>query len=255
VGRLRIVHRARYAFDDLVTGCSLRTCLEPRASYFHQLIIRPLPQTISTARDAFGNVRRNVAISAPFGTLDVTAISLVAAGVPACEADCPRVSSFSDASARVPLLDACAEHARTLLGDRPSCAALANLVESIRGRFRYDDAVTDVESSLPRFIASGGGVCQDFAHFAIGCLRSAGVAARYVSGYLATKARTSPHAWVAAHVEGRWLEIDPTVGRVGPHHIALATGRDYDDVAPIEGTLSLARRCRVTTSVLVEEAP
>lgn len=92
------------------------------------------------------------------------------------------------------------------------------------------------------------GVCQDFAHLMIGCLRSIGLAARYVSGYLRTlpppgKPRLvgadASHAWLAAWIGDSWLDLDPTNNCLpGLDHITLAWGRDYDDVAPVRGIIA-----------------
>jgi transglutaminase-like putative cysteine protease len=92
------------------------------------------------------------------------------------------------------------------------------------------------------------GVCQDFAHLEIACLRSMGLAARYVSGYIVTQpppgqarqvGADASHAWVSAYVPGSdWVDLDPTQGRIADEgHITVGWARDYDDVAPLKGIL------------------
>src|SRR5205807_7745627 len=114
--------------------------------------------------------------------------------------------------------------------------------------FRYDKAATTVTTPLREVMRLRRGVCQDFAHLQIGCLRSLGLAARYVSGYLLTAPTAgqprlvgadASHAWVALFCPGHgWLEVDPTNNLMpADKHILLAWGRDYNDVSPIKGVV------------------
>jgi transglutaminase-like putative cysteine protease len=115
----------------------------------------------------------------------------------------------------------------------------------IRDQFGYDTGTTHVHSSLDEILHAGGGVCQDFAHLAIGVLRLAGVPARYVSGYLAPASdivagaveEQASHAWIEALLPGLgWTGFDPTHRcRTDLRHIRIAAGRDYADASPIRG--------------------
>jgi transglutaminase-like putative cysteine protease len=120
----------------------------------------------------------------------------------------------------------------------------------VHDNFRDEKGSTHVHSSLCDVLASGMGVCQDFAHLLIALARRRGLPARYVSGYLAppkpTEAAASPdhviggqasHAWAAILVpEIGWLGLDPTLGvPASTRHIRVACGRDYGDVAPVRG--------------------
>jgi transglutaminase-like putative cysteine protease len=115
-------------------------------------------------------------------------------------------------------------------------------VEWVRGRLRYEQGATTVSSSAADALAEGRGVCQDFAHLALALLRSAGIPARYVSGYLypnedggAGEVQGQSHAWIEAWV-GDWAPFDPTSGTTpGERHVVVARGRDYADVAPLKG--------------------
>ncbi len=144
-------------------------------------------------------------------------------------------------SPRVPL-EAAGTLALEWIGHDGSPEAMIALAERMRDHFRYVRGTTTVESTIDEFVEGGVGVCQDFAHLYIAMVRSAGWPARYVSGYLGptgdeVKVVGESHAWVEiGSADGRWVGIDPTNGgHTGPHHLALAVGRDYGDVAPHRG--------------------
>jgi transglutaminase-like putative cysteine protease len=124
--------------------------------------------------------------------------------------------------------------------------AVGELTARIFDDFVYDPGFTTVATPLADVLLHRRGVCQDFAHLAIGCLRSVGLAARYVSGYLETApppgedrliGADASHAWAAVHIPGwGWLDIDPTNDRmVGSSYVTIAWGRDYSDVSPLKG--------------------
>ena len=114
--------------------------------------------------------------------------------------------------------------------------------QRIPRELRYVSGATTVESSIDDLLAGGAGVCQDFTHLFLAMVRGAGWPARYVSGYLGPVdeekvVEGQSHAWVeVCGADGRWLGLDPTLGQhVGAHHLRLAVGRDYGDVAPHHG--------------------
>jgi transglutaminase-like putative cysteine protease len=127
-------------------------------------------------------------------------------------------------------------------------AALRDLTQRIYTDFTYDAHATSVSTPLKDVLRHRRGVCQDFAHVQIGCLRTLGLAARYVSGYLVTQPRPgqpglvgadASHAWVSVYCPGAgWIDADPT-NNVLPsdRHITVAVGRDYSDVSPIKGVV------------------
>jgi len=152
----------------------------------------------------------------------------------------PRLE-FMLPSPRVPL-GAASALAREWIGKDDSPEALIALAEQMRTRFRYVPGATTVESTIDEFIEGGVGVCQDFAHLFIAMVRSAGWPVRYVSGYLGPSGEEKvaigeSHAWAEiCSSDGRWVGIDPTNGSfTGTHHLVLAVGRDYGDVAPHRG--------------------
>ncbi|MEE7627911.1 transglutaminase family protein [Methylobacter sp. Wu8] len=134
----------------------------------------------------------------------------------------------------------------SFLPNRPLVQVVADLMQRIHADFTYAPSTTTIATPLSDVLHSRRGVCQDFAHLAIGCLRSFGIAARYVSGYIETQPEPgkqrlvgadASHAWFAVYVPSSgWLEFDPTNNKVPfDQHITLAWGRDYTDVTPLKG--------------------
>lgn len=130
--------------------------------------------------------------------------------------------------------------------NRPLVQVVADLMQRIHVDFIYDPSFTTIATPLSDVLHFRRGVCQDFAHLAIGCLRSMGIAARYVSGYVETQPEPgkqrlvgadASHAWFAVFVPNAgWLEFDPTNNKLPfDQHITLAWGRDYTDVTPLKG--------------------
>ncbi len=136
----------------------------------------------------------------------------------------------------------------------------------IKTDFHYDKTATTVTSTVADVMDKRAGVCQDFAHLALACLRSHGIAARYVSGYLATRppagkprmvGADASHAWVAAWIPGsdQWLAFDPTNDQwVSDRHVTVAWGRDYGDVPPVKGVIYTEAK-KSTLRVSVDVAP
>jgi transglutaminase-like putative cysteine protease len=150
------------------------------------------------------------------------------------------------------------------VADRPLLEAALALMHRIYTEFEYRPASTSVATRALESLAKRMGVCQDFAHVMIGAMRSIGLAARYVSGYLLTQppegqerlvGADASHAWVAVWcpVHG-WVALDPTNDVVvGPDHVTLAWGRDYADVAPLRGVIRGGARAVPQVAVTVEE--
>jgi transglutaminase-like putative cysteine protease len=129
---------------------------------------------------------------------------------------------------------------------RPILEGAMDLMRRIREEFAYDPAATTVSTPLDTVLRLRRGVCQDFAHLQIGCLRALGLAARYVSGYLLTMpppgqprliGADASHAWLGVYCGERgWVDLDPTNNVIpSTNHITLAWGCDYSDVCPIKG--------------------
>ncbi|MGF1597077.1 MAG: transglutaminase N-terminal domain-containing protein [Acidimicrobiales bacterium] len=149
---------------------------------------------------------------------------------------------------------------------RPLADAVGELSDRINAEFTFDPEATDVDTPLDEVLTARRGVCQDLAHVLIGCLRSLGLAAAYVSGYLETEpppgsARLTgadrTHAWVGLHLGGdRFIGVDPTNAQLaGPRYITTARGRDYGDVPPLKGVIYTdAEESELTVAVDVVRA-
>lgn len=166
--------------------------------------------------------------------------------------------------------DGVAERAASVAhGARSVPEVLAAVVADVRGTLRYESGTTDIGVSLGELLAGRVGVCQDFAHLAIGMLRSVGVPARYVSGYLFAADETAPgsepadivrvqtHAWIEAAIPGGgWHALDPTNGGpVGERHVVIGCGRDYGDVPPVRGVFMGAATADVDAEVVIGRRP
>ena len=149
---------------------------------------------------------------------------------------------------------------------RPVLAALLDLIGRIRAEFTFRAGVTTTATPIAEVLRRREGVCQDFSHLMISALRSLGLPARYVSGYIRTRpppgqarrlGADQSHAWVDAWlgVEHGWVGLDPTNGLiVHDEHVVLAWGRDYDDIAPLRGVILGGGEQSLTVEVELEDA-
>jgi transglutaminase-like putative cysteine protease len=156
------------------------------------------------------------------------------------------VDEYAEALAATPLTtvdDELAEQAATLVGSRGPAEAAHIIADWVRSNVEYQPGSTGVRTSAQEAWSLRQGVCQDIAHLTLGMLRSVGIPARYVSGYLYPKADGAvgdtvagqSHAWVEWWC-GDWAAFDPTNGgAAGLRHVTVARGRDYDDVTPLKG--------------------
>jgi transglutaminase-like putative cysteine protease len=137
---------------------------------------------------------------------------------------------------------------RSFAEGRPIVEAVYDLMERIHRDFTYDPHFTTLATPLSEVLKHRRGVCQDFAHLAIGCLRTQGLAAKYISGYIETLpppgqekliGADASHAWFSVFVpDTGWLDFDPTNNQMPmDQHITLAWGRDYSDVTPLKGVI------------------
>jgi transglutaminase-like putative cysteine protease len=270
----KIVHRTTYKYKYPVSLGSHVACLKPRAMAHHQLAqsqlhIRPRPATRTERVDYFGNVLCFFTIQEPHRELVVEARSEVM--VEENARPWPEVAIPWEEAAKAALtddspagLDACqfgfesprirvrpefASYAlQSFTPRRSMLEALLDLTARIHADFRFDSKVTNVRTPTEEVFKKRRGVCQDFAHLQIACLRSLNLAARYVSGYLRTYpapgqprlvGADASHAWVSAYCPGfGWLDMDPTNNIVPSNgHVTLAWGRDYGDVSPLRGLI------------------
>lgn len=263
---LRATHTTTYLYSEPVSICHTEVHLAPRSGRSqrvidHRLSVRPAPDTRSVRKDYFGNDTAYFSIQAPHQTLTITAESLIdvkrtapwePGETPAWEevraavqrhADAPALEAFQFVfeSPRVTLGADFAEYASPSFPEkRPFIEAALDLSHRIHTEFHYDRRATTVSTPVAEVLESRRGVCQDFAHFTIACMRSLGLPARYVSGYLRDGdmvGSEASHAWVSVFCPGHgWFDLDPTNDvAAADRHLTLAWGRDYSDVAPVKG--------------------
>ncbi|MEY3204148.1 MAG: hypothetical protein RLZZ21_479 [Planctomycetota bacterium] len=278
--RYDVRHTTTYSYSEPVPVCHNEVHLVPRELSRQRLLataleVDPAPAGISTSTDYFGNQVGYFSVEEGHERLVVIATSSVAVepprpwqehASPAWEAIRDAVASAADPeaiAAREFVLDSpfvrlapqLAEWARqSFTPGRPWAEAVMDLTRRIHRDFVYDPTATTTSTPVEEVFAHRRGVCQDFAHLQIACLRSLGLPARYVSGYLCNERRVhgtagadandagmvgadASHAWLAAWGgPAGWLDVDPTNDcQAGLLHITVAWGRDYADVSPIKG--------------------
>jgi transglutaminase-like putative cysteine protease len=264
--RYRATHVTRYVYDATVSQCQSEARLTPRDLPWQTLVesriqTSPPPASVDRYKDYVGNEVTTFTILESHDRFVTTATSLleVAARTPVpvpdiaweevrhqlithAGTDALEAFELGLPSPLVPRDTLLAEYARgSFRPGRSLIEAVEDLSHRVHVDFRYEPKATNVDTPLLEAFRLRRGVCQDFSHVMIGALRSIGLAARYVSGYLrsgdgALGAEAS-HAWVGVFIPGSgWLDLDPTNDvRPGTAHITLGWGRDYGDVAPVKG--------------------
>lgn len=282
---LRATHTTTYRYSEPVSICHTEVHLAPRPSsrqrlLEHELVIRPEPANLDERLDYFGNPVTFFCLSEPHDTLTITSHSVVALdGQPppltgisppwqeVCDQlrrrDNPDTLAACEFTFESPLIqlgpEFAAYAAKSFTPGRPLLEAAFDLSHRIFTGFTYDPRATTVTTPVREVLKTKQGVCQDFAHFFIACLRSLGLPARYVSGYLRSGPNSigaeASHAWVAVFCPGYgWFDFDPT-NDVMPaaDHVTVAWGRDYSDVTPVKGVALGGGE--QTISVAVEVVP
>jgi len=270
----RILHTTTYAYSDAVSLCQNVTHLSPRPCSRQRsepsiIEITPEPAVMEERVDFFGNPVGYFTIQEPHRELTVVVLHRVAVQsscVPEVQATQPweairdrlrddRSPAWMDAyqfafDSRYAAADRTyADYSGpAFTPGRPILEAALDLTRRVYTDFVYDPRATTLATPVSEVFASRRGVCQDFAHLQVSCLRSLGLAARYVSGYLSTVpppgrprlvGADATHAWISVFCgEEGWIDFDPTNGQlVGDRHILLAWGRDYEDVSPLKGVI------------------
>jgi transglutaminase-like putative cysteine protease len=270
--RYHVRHTTTYAYSNAVSVCHNELHLCPRqcrhqTCSFHELLVFPEAALVSRSVDYFGNPVTFFTLQEPHQALTMTANSVVEVAPPV-EVPPPTASvAWEDARDTIrrdrsaeglgayqfvfdsPYVavspELLAYAAPSFTPRRPLLEAVWHLTERIHAEFTYDPGVTGVNTPLDDVVRHRRGVCQDFAHLQIGCLRALGLAVRYVSGYLVTQPSApsafigaeASHAWLSVYCPGHgWVDVDPT-NNLWPsdRHITVAIGRDYGDVSPIKG--------------------
>jgi transglutaminase-like putative cysteine protease len=269
-----ITHKTSYKYSAPASLSQNELCLFPRSTASQdvldsRLVITPKAQYLSDRRDYFGNKVHVFMVQHTHQELSVVMTSLVVTRKPALpqldltinweeavrlireyanpeELD---ARQYTFPSPLVPIIaDAYAYGKVSFPEGRPILAGACDLVKRIFTDFTYDKTASSVDTPMAQVLANRRGVCQDFAHVAISCLRSLGLATRYVSGYLETippagKPRLvgadASHAWISVFVPGfGWVGLDPTNNLTANEtYITVAWGRDYGDVVPDKGVV------------------
>jgi transglutaminase-like putative cysteine protease len=287
--RYAVRHSTVYEYGGDVAHSHHLLHLTPRdfdfqRSLSHSIALDPEPSSALDGVDAFGNPITRVEYERSHDRLSVIAEMEVEVlprpdGLPAgdswesvrtrlsyhaepMKADDLEACRFRMQSSHVLIKQALEDYAKDCLGAGRSIEEASEaLMRKIRREFKYVPGSTTNRTPVTEVLKTRRGVCQDFAHLMIGCLRSSGLAARYVSGYIRT-ARTggdelvggdASHAWVSVYCPpAGWLDFDPTNDcRVGEDHVTVAWGRDFGDVSPLRGMIVGGGRHKLSVDVSV----
>jgi transglutaminase-like putative cysteine protease len=280
--RLSVTHETRYGYANAVEQAHHIAHMRPLASASQQLLshtlsIQPEPASLASSTDSYGQQRVYFELAVPHAELIVTAHSEVITHAlpPEMSGKLDRVSvpdslpweavaehmqyhseqeydaarEFAQASPLAPIHPTFAKYASAVSSKSQPVYELAKaLCQRIHNEFEYSPEATDASTPPQEAFALKKGVCQDFAQVMIAGLRSLGLAARYVSGYLLTEpppgrprliGADASHAWVSVYCpKAGWLDFDPTNNCLaGESHVKLAYGRDYGDVPPLRGVI------------------
>ena len=277
---LQITHETRYDYVPMVEVtqhvCHLQPlCSASQTLLSHAVQISPEPDGQTSAVDVYGNTRRFFSLQTSHSQLLVTATSAVAtraqempqSSTPwevvrerfryAAGRPYDAAAEFLFASPFVPRHSDFAAYARpSFEAGQPLLLAAQDLMQRIHTEFTYESQSTEINTPALAALAQRKGVCQDFAHIMIACLRAIGLPARYVSGYLLTRpppgvvaltGSDASHAWASVYLPdfplgARWCDFDPTNNRMGwgspgEDYVTLAIGRDFSDVSPLRGVI------------------
>ncbi len=290
----RIRHRTLYEYSEAVAICQNQLRMMPRPIstrvfevelHWVQVKILPEPEHFQEHVDYYGNRVLSFSIESPHRKLKVELESQVTVTEhePVSKIDSPPWREVAEAidgrfdrdwlatqeflfnSPRIVRGKKFADYARKSFPEgRPIVEAAIDLTRRIHEDFKYDTTATDVSSTTEQAFELRAGVCQDFAHVQIACLRSLGLPARYVSGYLRTtpppgkprlEGADESHAWISLYAgdEIGWVDFDPTNARpMDINHIPICLGRDYNDVSPMRGVVLGGGKTKLTVRVDVK---
>jgi transglutaminase-like putative cysteine protease len=272
--RYRVTHTTTYTYEEAVSVSHSEARITPRRTPGQnpqrtQLLVDPMPTALVTDLDYFGNTTHFFSLEESHSRLTVTAVSDVDVdGVPTpayaltpawesvpelvrrdrTKAGIEAVGyTFQSPLARFDAqIRAYAEE--SYAPGRPVLEGAYELTRRIRADFDYEPGATSIFTPLSSVMQTRRGVCQDFAHLQIAMLRSLGLPARYVSGYVRTEpapgrprltGADASHAWVSLYCPGfGYIDLDPTNGTIPQdEHVTVAWGRDFGDVSPLKGVI------------------
>jgi len=288
--KYRIRHYTEYDYQELVSTCHNRLCLLPltmpgQSCIQSEVNIVPAPDERSQRTDFFGNTLIFFSIYKEHKKLRINSSSIVVVEqkpntdkavssailwkdawqlTSESKEDIADITQYTLPSHYIPKSEIVRNFALDCFPEDATlwnaCTALMNKIYST---LEFKSGFTTVNTPVEFVVRSGKGVCQDFAHLMIACIRNMGLAARYVSGYIETipppgkeklVGTDASHAWVSVYFPGiGWVEFDPTNGLMPSYkHITVAYGRDYQDVAPIKGIVFSSGNQKLTVKVDVE---
>ncbi|CAG5008832.1 hypothetical protein DYBT9275_04366 [Dyadobacter sp. CECT 9275] len=285
--KYKLVHKTEYKYLDTVTSYQSLLCLAPRTlsrqiCQEFKLEITPAPAEIIERVDFYGNTTHYFSLHTPHKQLSVVATSLVecitdTVGTPLIPSDIScaeaRKAFVQDRSLKISLLEFMIpspmvrwdEQIRNFASDcfqddKPLYDSVRGLCHKIFTEFDFVPDFTTIHTPIKDVLAAKKGVCQDFSHLAIACIRSFGFAAKYVSGYLETlpppnrpklQGSDASHAWISVFIpDYGWCDFDPTNDMVPrERHITTAWGRDYSDVPPLKGIIFSAGKQALSVEV------
>jgi transglutaminase-like putative cysteine protease len=297
--RLSVQHDTLYDYHSPVEISQHTAHLQPRETACQQVLsyklqISPTPDHLHHGMDAFGNPQAWWSLTQPHSQMRVVSRSLVQTSAPPALTSAQAWDSVRElfryrsgqrgdlqtslvfGSLHAPVNEQFSAYARSCFAPgRPLQEAAVALMHSIHSEFSYASQSTDIHTPALQVLQARRGVCQDFAHILIACLRSLGLAARYVSGYLLTHppdgqtglvGADASHAWASVYLPeladqacGGWLDLDPTNARAGfgapgEDYVVVAWGRDFADVSPLRGVLHGGTSHSLKVGVSVEPA-
>ncbi|TGN19883.1 transglutaminase family protein [Leptospira idonii] len=270
----RVIHKTKYVYEDLVAYCHNMAHMYPLTSR-HQdcfrthVTVLPKPIVSSFRRDYFGNQVFLFSVEDPHKALEVTVESTIRTHssvgydhsrstpweeirnmvqISSLEQDIAAIE-YLQPSPFIKVADQYAEFGKQFFEPgKPVFLGVLQMSESIFKTFKYDQKATTINTPLEQVLVEKKGVCQDFSHLCISALRSLGIPARYVSGYLETQpppgmpklqGSDATHAWISVYCPDMgWQDFDPTNGKmITEEYIITAIGRDYSDISPLKGIL------------------
>jgi transglutaminase-like putative cysteine protease len=275
-------HRTTFGYEEPVSVSQHVLHLMPRdtpaqSRLVFELDVRPDPTAVSVSDDYFGNAVHHLSVQEPHRELiiesrsriDVSAGGTAGAGpglpwedIVSARTQAPAIDQFAYDSQYSGGAPAARRYAlESFFAGRGILEAVLDLTGRIFRDFKYEGGASDVSTPVRQVLEMRKGVCQDFAHLELACLRGLGLPARYVSGYLLTHpppgqkklvGADASHAWISVWCgpDLGWIDFDPTNNTIpGVEHITVAWGRDYGDVSPINGFIIGGGEHRVSVGV------
>ena len=284
--RLGITYKMHFRYSEAVTESQNVVRVRPRDDGFqrvlsYRLTSRPVLEVFSVF-DYWGTVVEHLGVRKPHTELELLAEAEVETAPRSTPGVAPDPAALAEEEFRSEHLEYLvpSQHVGWSSGDvveQRAASAVAEtssvvemvlaVIADVRATLLYRQDSTDIGVTLPELVVGGAGVCQDFAHLALGMLRSVGVPARYVSGYLFAADETAldaqeadlvsvqTHAWIEVAVPGwGWWALDPTNGGdAGERHVVIGCGRDYGDVPPVRGVFSGPGVAAVDAEVVISK--